>query len=81
MSHWQPVSAVAAVPEVTVLTGQSVHTVDAVLSAYVSAKHEEQAAGPSTFLNFPATHALQVLPSYPALHLQLDCDELPGGLE
>ena len=72
---------VAVPPEVTVLAGQSVHTVDAVPSAYVSAKQSVQGLGPSTFLNFPATHALQVLPSYPALHLQFDCDVLPGGLE
>ena len=69
------------VPEVEVLAGQLVQTLNEVLSAYLPAEQTEQAALPSVPLNFPATHPLQVLPSYPALHWQFDCDVLPGGLE
>ena len=79
--HWQPVRAVVFGPDVEVLAGQSVQTVNEVLSAYLPAEQTEQAALPSVPLNFPATHPLQVLPSYPALHWQLDCDMLPGGLK
>ena len=44
----------AVPPEVTVFAGQSVHTVDAVPSAYVSAKQSVQGLGPLHILELPS---------------------------